>query len=305
MKKEINLVYPDKSDIKFKIQRFPDLQTNVVIDKKEQAFHRDTEVIIKSRLNSFEDLALIVCTVKCFHNMGVKLLHLYTPYFMGARSDRKFEEGGNNYLKDVICPIINSLNFESVTILDSHSSVLEACLNNFKSINNEMLVRFSLEKIYNSVLHNNISNEEIDKISDRYVLVSPDAGANHKIYKLAEQISYKGDIITCSKERDSEGKLTKCVVPFNINCVGKDFILLDDIFDGGNTFINISKEAKKQYGTDFKLFLIITHGIFSGKISDYVQHFDGIYTTNSYKEQIRPKFETNKEQALIKQLNVF
>ena len=28
--------------------------------------------------------------------------------------------------------IINSLNFESVTVLDPHSDVLEACLNNFK-----------------------------------------------------------------------------------------------------------------------------------------------------------------------------
>jgi phosphoribosylpyrophosphate synthetase len=53
-------------------------------------------------------------------NLGVRKINLYVPYFLGARSDRKFTEGGINYLKDVICPIINSQKFKSVTILDAH-----------------------------------------------------------------------------------------------------------------------------------------------------------------------------------------
>jgi hypothetical protein len=38
--------------------------------------------------------------------MALRILVLeiiYVPYFLGARSDRKFTEGGINYLKDVIC----------------------------------------------------------------------------------------------------------------------------------------------------------------------------------------------------------
>jgi phosphoribosylpyrophosphate synthetase len=79
-----------------------------------------------------------------------KKINLYVPYFLGARSDRKFTEGGINYLKDVICPIINSQKFKkSVTILDVHSDVIEACIKNYKKIDNVKLVKFALTNIDN------------------------------------------------------------------------------------------------------------------------------------------------------------
>lgn len=154
--KILNLVSPEKSEIKYKISRFPDGQQNLTIDLK--SFHDvssyfenyiNNKVQIKSRLNNFLNLELIVCTVASLHELGVEEIHLYTPYIMGARSDRKFEEGGNNYLKDVLCPIINSLNFKTVTCIDPHSYSLECCIKNFKSIDNSQLVKFALNQIYN------------------------------------------------------------------------------------------------------------------------------------------------------------
>ena len=156
--KTLNLVYPEKSDIKYKISKFPDGQQQIQVNSWAEnnyssidegdylVFH---DVQIKSRLNNFLDLELIIYATKSLRGLGVKEIHLCTPYFLGSRSDRKFEEGSNNYLKDVICPIINSLNFESVTVLDPHSFVLEGCLNNFKSQSNLNLVKFALNLIYN------------------------------------------------------------------------------------------------------------------------------------------------------------
>lgn len=156
--KTLNLVYPEKSDIRYKIQSYPDGQQNNVINKEdcyESKYghlcmtHEDCKVTIKSRLNNWKDLELIVCTVASLREIGVEEIHLYTPYVMGARSDRKFEEGGNNYLKDVICPIINSLNFKSVTCIDPHSDVLEACIKGFRKESNLELVKFALYSIFN------------------------------------------------------------------------------------------------------------------------------------------------------------
>ena len=154
--KTLNLTDLRKSDIKYKISKFPDGQQNIVI--KEFLAHTpkewgigtkiETPVEIKSRLNNWLDLELIICAVASLRELGVEEIHLYVPYIVGARSDRKFEEGGNNYLKDVICPIINSLNFKTVTCIDPHSSSLECCLKNFKSINNSELVKFALQDIY-------------------------------------------------------------------------------------------------------------------------------------------------------------
>lgn len=162
--KTLNLADLQKSDIKYKISKFPDGQQNIVIDKNSFCFsakniqswmpdginlHLKPEIQIRSRLNNWLDLELIVCTVASLRELGIEEIHLYTPYIIGARSDRKFEEGGNNYLKDIICPIINSLNFKTVTCIDPHSDVLECCIKNFRCIDNSQLVKFALNQIYN------------------------------------------------------------------------------------------------------------------------------------------------------------
>lgn len=148
--KTLNLVYPEKSDIKYKISKFPDGQQNIVIHKIgifniPNIILKGEDIQIKSRLNNWLDLELITCAVASLRELGVEEIHLYTPYIMGARSDRKFEEGGNNYLRDVLCPIINSLNFKTVTCIDPHSDVLEACIKGFRKESNLELVKFALE----------------------------------------------------------------------------------------------------------------------------------------------------------------
>jgi len=299
----LNLARPEQSEIKYKISKFPDGQQQVNILDRPQIFDITDEqkwlvglpIQIKARLNNFRDLELIACTVASLRNLGIKEIHLYCPYFEGSRSDRQFEEGGNNYLKQVICPIINSLNFESVTVLDPHSHVLEACLNNFKSINNSDLVCSALEHFFGDNWNNNT------------VMISPDAGATHKIYKLAEQIGYKGNIITCTKERDNEGNLTKCVVPYKLDYFHPDKIVIDDICDGGATFINIAKTLKSgPYETSKgKLYLVVTHGIFSKGFEELSQYFDGIYCTNSYSNITFPWNMKGYLGRNSNQLNVF
>lgn len=307
--KILNLVNENQSDIKYKISRFPDGQQNLIITQLFHAGYSDhSPVTIKSRLNNFLDLELIIAATADLRELGVKEIHLYSPYFEGARSDRKFEDGGNNYLKHVICPIINAQKFESVTVLDPHSNCLEMGLNNFKSVSNETLVRFALSDIY-SPAQEGIPTKWFLKDA---LFVSPDAGATHKIYKLIEQIGYKGDIITCTKERDTDGKLTKVVVPIfmKLGEEPKDIIIIDDICDGGRTFINISKEIDEihkliiPYTGKSKKYLIVTHGIFSAGFTGLKEKFDGIYCTNSYKD-VFPSSKEGLDAGFVKQLNIF
>lgn len=284
--KILNLTDINESEIKYQIQKFPDGQQNVVIQSSVDtripidngiSLHslKKYPIEIKSRLNNFQDLELIICATKSLRALDVKKIHLYVPYFMGARSDRQFEQGGNRYLADIICPIINSLNFKSVTVLDPHSYVLGNLLNNFKQESNSHLVKTAL----------NLFGGDKGYKSDSFVLVAPDAGASHKIYKLAEQIGYTGDIVTCSKERDKDGKIVKTIVPIKDTgpLCKKDYIIIDDICDGGATFINIAKEIKKAYSCNH-IYLIVTHGIFSKGFQELYDYFDGIYCTNSYAD---------------------
>lgn len=326
--KTLNLAYPEKSDIKYQIQKFPDGQQNIVI--QEVSIRKAAGTLpckyecdcvnpanypyqIKSRLNNFLDLELIICAVAALRELGVEEIHLYVPYIIGARSDRKFEEGGNNYLKDVICPIINSLNFKSVTCIDPHSDVLEACIKGFRKESNFELLEWTLANITKENYKDRPT--QLQKISDylnKCILVSPDAGASKKIYKLAEQIGYKGDVITCSKDRDVNGKLTKVIVPYKpVQHNLKDIIIVDDICDGGATFINIAKEIKKVRSKyrklNSKIYLMVTHGIFSKRFEELSQYFDGIYCTNSYSEIVleKPWGKYPRGGNFVQQLNVF
>lgn len=312
--KILNLVDLAKSDIKYKISKFPDGQQNITIIGIEASFGGGLKrgyildfvgVIIQSRLNNFKDLELITATVACLRNLGVEKIHLYTPYIVGARSDRQFEKGGNHYLKQVICPILNSLKLDGITCIDPHSNVLEALLDKFTKSDNKELVKFAINSIYPKEASYGFGSGSTPNYP--FMLVSPDAGASHKIYKLAEAIGYKGDIITCSKERDTEGKLTQTIVPNLDKITDQDLIIIDDICDGGRTFINIVKyiEETDQSLIKNKKYLIVTHGIFSAGFSELNKYFDGIYCTNSYsnigdKVMINGELQTTN----VKQLNV-
>lgn len=307
----INLVDLDKSDIKYKISPFPDGQHQVDIDLTTVNFDITMEGIsyidwskeiqIKSRLNNWIDLEIIACTVASLKEIGYKRIHLYIPYVVGARSDRKFGNGGNNYLKNVICPALNHLELESITVLDPHSDCLEMGIKNYKKIDNYELITWSLGKIYpqNPITRNR-----------NFIFVSSDAGASKKIFKVAEKLGYKGDILICGKDRDENGKLTRTIVPSLPN-FEKDIIILDDIIDGGRTFINIAKEIKNIEEFNGKIYLIITHGIFSAGFKELSQYFDGIYCTNSYqdKDDIEFKFGESITNKFIENnvhfLNIF
>lgn len=297
---QLNLAYPNNSEIEFEISKFPDGQQTVNI---KQLTIPDNTVLIKSRLNSFQDLELIICATQALRGLGVRDISLYVPYFLGGRSDRKFVEGGVNYLKDVICPIINSQNYTSVTVLDPHSEVLEACLNNYTKQKNLLFVKWAL---------NNIDNK--DGAQDRICLVSPDAGAYKKIYDVAKCFKINS-LVTATKTRDVvTGNITSTHVPISVHDADKTTVIIDDICDGGRTFIELAKAIKTSrnyssvvHPTNYgKIYLVVTHGIFSAGLYELSKHIDGIFSTNSVKDiDVESYSDYTVKEGYLKQLNVF
>jgi len=272
--KTLNLAYPEKSQINFAINRFPDGQQSVtlIIDMAHLAAVHAGGVIIKSRLKTFKDLELIICATAALRNTGIQNIQLYTPYFMGARSDRRFTEGDANYLKQVICPIINSQKFESVTILDPHSDVLEACLDNFVKVNNHDIVKNALTDIDNK-----------NNAQERIVLVSPDAGAYKKIFDVAQKFDIR-KIITATKVRDIKtGKILHTEIPVLDQHEDLKYVIVDDICDGGRTFIELAKAIHDSRPTA-EVYLIVTHGIFSNSFYELSKHIKKVYSSNSYSD---------------------
>lgn len=286
MQAELNLVNEANSDVKYKISKFPDGQQGFLVLNPTTVI-KNSDVVIKSRLNDFKDLETIISATSCLREIGVKNISLYIPYFLGGRSDRKFENGGTNYIKNVISPIINLQNYTSVTVIDPHSDVIEACINNFRKIDNVDLVKFALDDY---------------KSDKKIVIVSSDAGALKKVFNVVENISselFGYPVLIGSKHRDIKGKITHTSVPDSDKYVDHDYFIIDDICDGGRTFVEVAKVIQEQIDLNNgkgQLYLVITHGIFSSGLEELKKYFQKIWTTNSIK---------SVDDEFVKQMDIF
>ncbi|SHG41364.1 ribose-phosphate diphosphokinase [Pedobacter caeni] len=223
---------------------------------------RAEEVLISARLNDSNEVMKLLLAADALRRNGSKSISVFIPYLPYARQDRVMV-GGEPLSIKVMCNLINSCNFEKVYVFDVHSEVSLALLDNC-----ELITNYSLAK------------QVLSSHAD-YLLVSPDAGALKKIYKLAEALAYHNDIILCNKVRDvSNGKIKQITVDQD-DLGGKDCFIIDDICDGGATFVGVAKELKKRNAG--KVSLIVSHGIMSHGEAELVDWVDHIYTTDSIK----------------------
>lgn len=261
-------------------------EPHIKLNVPEQAYGDQVSVIISIRLKTFNDLGLLAVAVDALkRELPQAELVLFTPYFPGARQDRIMVPGEPLTVK-VYADMINAMGFTGVVIMDPHSDVTPALLNKSHVLTNYNLVR--------SV----ISSESLDD----YLLISPDAGSNKKISGVAKDLGLESEsIVRCDKDRDvATGKIKSFEVYAN-DLEGKDCIIIDDICDGGGTFLGLAQELKNKNAG--RIFLVVTHGIFS-KGFDAFTNFEKIYTTDSFldlngMEEEIPQLEIIKTYKLI------
>lgn len=252
----INLVKPERSTSRTVVSIYPDGQVNVAIDEVTEG----TKWRIVSRFSSYTDLFTILAVNQVLRSKNVTSVELYVPYIMAARSDRAFKPNQSFDLK-IVADIINSAGFDKVEMLDPHSDVLPALINKSKPI--------TAFDGFISWLPNPTCFWE-DK-----TLVSPDAGAYKKVAKLAEQLNLP--LIPGMKIRLQNGFPE---TQFFGDVKGKDVVIVDDICDGGRTFVELGAKIRALGAKSITL--IVTHGIFSNGLT--LDNIDKIYTSNSYRE---------------------
>lgn len=219
------------------------------------------EVTITHRLRSFDDLGVLLLAVDALRRAGIQHLEMVLPYFPGARQDRVMVAGEPLTVK-VYAELLNALSLRKIYVYDAHSEVTPAVLDHCQVISNHRFIERVLQDL------------SIDK------LVSPDGGALKKIYKLS---AYLGgiDVVEGSKVRDVRtGKLSSFQV-FTEPLEGADCLIVDDICDGGGTFIGLAQTLKEKGAG--RLYLAVSHGIFKKGIAPLTEYFDHIYTTNAFR----------------------
>lgn len=224
--------------------------------------------------NSADIMALLLIT-DAMRRAGQQNIALTLPYVPYARQDRVMVEGEPLSIK-VFADLINAQNYTSVTVWDPHSDVTPALINNCKVVHQH------------EIISNNLATIGLSRTP--HVLVCPDAGARKKILKVAQTL-HINDIVWADKIREvATGKITGTTLgallpqPLVFSSKGKqsdcDVLIVDDICDGGMTFIELAKQLRPL--TTGKIKLYVTHGIFSKNTEVFKGLIDEIYTANSW-----------------------
>lgn len=180
---------------------------------------------------------------------------LILPYFSYGRADRRFVAGdccGAAVARDMLKSVA-----DQVVTLDGHSP-----LAGVENVSPGPLIAGAIH--------------EISKIADldSLTLLLPDKGAKDRL-ELDNMSGFP--VKCCTKKRDAKtGKLSGFKVP---KIKTESVLIVDDICDGGGTFIGIADALKNQYK---RLFLYVTHGIFSKGFKELNMRFDRIYCSDSF-----------------------
>jgi len=246
-----------------------------------------TEVI--AGLNSSDDILSLLLSVDAVRRIRPHTqLTLTIPYFPYARQDRICNPGEALSLK-VMADLINSLHCQQVIVVDPHSDVTPALLNHCQTITLAQLITGSL-------LASKIQQEQ-------WALIAPDAGAEKKIRDVAKQLSTDSHAVEFHCARKVRNTVTGQIVSteFHDNVQGKKLIIIDDICDGGQTFIELAKVLQSQGAEE--IYLYVSHGIFSQGLSVLKPYFKSVYCYHTMlsPEQIEPEFLT----VLGKSLELF
>ncbi len=263
----LNLIDASASTISYSLVTFPDGQPHIKMTVPPEP-DRSEGCRIITRISSPADLLLALFAKNTLTYEGFEKVELYISYLLAARMDRVMTAGEPFSLK-VIAQMINSCDFSKIKIFDPHSEVSTALIDKSYAITNIQFVKDAVE---------DYRKKTASAYLQEFCIVSPDAGALKKIYKVAEAMNNM-DVVECMKNRDVKtGSLSGFKV-FSKTLTGRTCFIIDDICDGGGTFIGVANELRKL-GAE-KIVLIVSHGIFSKGLS--LENVDEIYCTDSYR----------------------
>lgn len=238
------------------------LDTSNYIEDRDEAFELNIETK-QYPMTLMTELSLLRNALQKVFPITIDYLTLpYVPY---GRQDRVCSEG-DAFSLEVFAKQLNALEFDKVFITDPHSDVTPALIKNCTVISQlDIMI---------------INSRFLDQYSH---VVSPDAGAYKKVQGIAGY--FNKEVIPCLKTRDtSTGRLSNTVViTQEVKEPVQRILVLDDICDGGGTFVPLAQKLKEAY-PDVEIDLFVTHGIFSKGTQNLKEHYSKLYCHNLFNK---------------------
>lgn len=261
----LTLVYKHGVGRHFDIIKYPDGQQNVKLD---MGYFNDPKqpVTIECSVRNFMELDVLLSLVAALRKNDFHVSHIDFKFLFGMRSDRAFEPGMPNYFRDVIAPILNNLEIRC-SFLYPHSLLGTS-----------------------SVKRGSPYEKNIDCEHDCFTINADTSFGWHSLhfndYTLHSHFSKKREDghVRVHLREDFHAAILQAPQY-------KPLLIMDDLCDGGATFIAISEYLESHF-SDRLRYLFVAHGLFTKGVDHVAAHFDKVITTNSFQEfEAHPKLE--------------
>lgn len=232
--------------------------------------------LVAHRVNSANDLLAVLLAVDAIRAGQPQLeLDLLLPYVPYARQDRRMVPGDPLSIR-VLADLVNGCGFSQVYILDPHSDVTTAVIDRCRVLPVHGYVAMAIER------------------SEATRVIIPDAGAAKRVHGMLQALDGRfPDLVAVQamKTRDvaQAGRITEMYLEAGERVAGRVCLIVDDICDGGRTFLELSKILRGNGAASVHLY--VTHGIFTHGLEallgcrDHEGRIDQIFTTDSIRSR--------------------
>lgn len=275
--------------IKCKTLCFSGGERHVVVSTKTElesaGIPLPNSLVVRANIWSSDDLMDFMLICQALRIEYAVPIDLEIPYFPYARQDRVCAPG-QAFSLQLMTDLIRMTKFRKIAVWDAHSHETVTRLWAM-NITPEIMFRSVYASRRRSVILDLMVNADLMKV----VVACPDHGAEARCKNVASLLGNQVETVTFVKQRDPDtGRIVKHDMPEDFDVQGRTALIIDDICDGGATFIGMAKRLKEAGAR--AVILWVTHGIFSRGIEPLIEAgIDYICTTNSRPEIDHSKLE--------------
>lgn len=240
--------------VEVEIKKFPDGEKYVrVLGSGDEA------LVVQSTFKpQDENLIELLLIGDALRERGFTKLRAVVPYLAYSRQDRVTKEGEPISVRAIMREI--GLYYDELYVFDLH---------------NPETLRFFPGKAVNLSPARAIAEYFKDKLGDGVVL-APDKGARARARAVAEKLGLEYSHFEKKRVSPREVKMW----PVDIDVVGKNVLIVDDIISTGGTMVKAANLLRAR-GAE-KIFVAATHGVFAeGAIERVSRAVDELAVTNT------------------------
>lgn len=244
---------------------------------------RVRKILVTADVGNSQTLVELLLTLDAINHLDyqgpVELILPYLPYSRQDRACAPGEAFALSVLVNSFTPYLGA--DDTITTWDVHSNVAQTLFDSkfggvFQNVTAASLLQnFELEK---DVVFNPST-----------IVIAPDKGAVDRASEVQESLGLSETIYATKVRNPDNGQILRTEVPEEVNYRGKNLLIVDDICDGGRTFIELAKVLRKY--EPYRIDLYVTHGIFSKGFEvfeDLIDHFyvANVLSNNFFYEQL-------------------